>query len=62
MGYREAKEDGVRTGEMKFSNCFYPPCHRCGRETFSRNYIRGYKYTCKDCKAQESIARLIKKV
>ena len=22
MGYREAKEDGVRTGEMKFSNCF----------------------------------------
>lgn len=52
MGYKEAKEDGIKsrrnpgTGETYY----YPHCSECDTEVFSLSYIRGRKYTCKECK------------
>ena len=49
---KEAKEDGIKsrrnpgTGETYY----YPHCSECGTEVFSLSYIRGRKYTCKECK------------
>ncbi len=62
MGYAEAMADGVRVRRTaNGSNGFYPPCYRCGRETFSWNYIRGRKYTCDACKAADGISKLVRK-
>ena len=58
MSYREAQQDGVtirRSGNC--STVYYPPCHICGKPTFSQNYIRNRKYTCGACKAAASIQK-----
>ena len=58
MSYREAQEDGVtirRSGNG--STVYYPPCHICGKPTFSQSYMRNRKYTCGACKAAASIRK-----
>lgn len=62
MSYREAQENGITI--RQFGNggtAYYPPCHICGEPTFSRNYLRNHKYTCKGCKTAASIRKLINK-
>lgn len=52
MGYKEAKEDGIksrRNSETK-ETYYYPKCCECGKEVFTLSYIRGRKYTCKECR------------
>ena len=62
MSYREAQEDGVTTRRLgNASTVYYPLCHLCGKPTFSRNYIRTNKYTCKECKTAASIRKIINK-
>lgn len=62
MSYREAQEDGITIRRFgKSDTVYYPPCHICGESTFSRNYIRDHKYTCKRCKDTASIRKLINK-
>lgn len=62
MSYREAQEDGITVRQLgNGSTVYYPLCHICGGPTFSHNYIRNNKYTCKDCKTSASIRKLIKK-
>lgn len=58
MSYREAQQDGVtiwRSGNG--STVYYPPCHICGKPTFSQSYMRNRKYTCGACKAAASIRK-----
>lgn len=61
MSYREAQEDGVLTKAHGINMAYYPPCHICGQPTYSRNYVRGYRYTCKDCKAAAAIRKIVNK-
>lgn len=62
MSYREAQEDGITIKTRgKCDTAYYPLCHICGQPTYSRNYIRGHRYTCKDCKMTASIRKLINK-
>lgn len=53
MSFLEAKEDGVRCDERGFMTAYYPLCTDCGAEVMSLNYIRGQKYRCKKCRAEE---------
>lgn len=58
MSYWEAQQDGVtirRSGNG--STVYYPPCHICGKPTFSQSYMRNRKYTCGACKAAASIQK-----
>jgi very-short-patch-repair endonuclease len=52
MGYKEAKEDNIKTiiNEHSKNTQYYPRCACCGKEVMSLNYIKGYKYLCKACK------------
>jgi len=51
MGYKEAKENNVRfEKQANGRTAYFPPCHICGVETFSQNYIIGRDYTCTKCK------------
>jgi len=53
MGWHEAVEDGITiVKDQRGSNCYYPPCHICDTPVYSWSYIRGAKYTCKDCRAE----------
>lgn len=55
MGYREAREDGIRIcggGKVTSLTAYYPKCHICNKEILSYSYIRGLKYTCNDCKVK----------
>lgn len=53
MSYKQAIEDHIRLKRSgKRLIAYYPPCHRCGRETYSMSYISGNKYTCKICKSK----------
>ena len=54
MGYKEAKEDGIRTWKNPKTKdtCYYPKCCVCGNEVFSLGYQRGREYTCQTCKDQ----------
>lgn len=62
MSYQEAQEDGIMIKlKGKYETAYYPPCHSCGQPTYSRNYIRTHRYTCKDCKTNVSIRKLVKK-
>lgn len=54
MSYIEAVEDKIPRGKYNGTTCYYPPCHICGGKAFSLNYIRGNKYTCKECKKAKS--------
>lgn len=64
MGYKEAQEDGVRRGRITETNesYYYPKCCECGKEMFSYSYIRGKKYTCKDCKQKNYFSDKEKRV
>lgn len=55
MSYQEAIEDRIPRKYLRNGMSGYlPPCHLCGKPTYSWNYIRGHRYTCKNCKkAQE---------
>ena len=62
MSYREAQEDGITIRRLRNgSTVYYPLCHICGEPTFSHNYIRNNRYTCKGCKTTVSIRKLINK-
>ena len=51
MSYQEAIEDHVPRKSLRNGMWAYlPPCHVCGGQAYSWNYIRGNKYTCKDCR------------
>lgn len=56
MGYNEAKEDGIRIVSSNNYTAYYPKCHICGEETKVMAYIRGTKYTCKQCKLKNYMA------
>lgn len=58
MGYREAKEDGIRTYKNKRTNStiYYPRCQYCGKEVMSLGYIRNNKYSCKECKLENYLS------
>lgn len=61
MSYQEAIEDRVPRKCLRNGMWSYmPPCHICGAPTYSWNYVRSYKYTCKACKKNK--ANLPKKV
>jgi very-short-patch-repair endonuclease len=53
MGYYEAIEDGIKIEEGKRCNKYIVPCHKCGGEVISYNYLRGRKYTCNMCKLKQ---------
>lgn len=62
MSYIEAQQDGIEIRHAANGTTFYCPlCHLCGKPTFSRNYIRRYKYTCKECKRDAQILKHINK-
>lgn len=62
MSYREAVEDGIPTRKMRNGTTAYsPPCVICGQPAFSFSYIRGSRYTCRDCKTKADIHRLLSK-
>ena len=51
MSYQEAIEDRVPRKCLRNGMWGYmPPCHICSAPTYSWNYVRSYKYTCKACK------------
>jgi len=53
MGWHEAMEDGIPiVKDNTKHNLYYPPCHICGSPVYSWSYIRGIKYTCKDCRTE----------
>ena len=58
MGYREAKEDGIRTYKNKRTNStiYYPRCQYCDKEVMSLSYIRDNKYSCKECKLENYLS------
>jgi hypothetical protein len=53
MSYIEAKQDGVRAGR----GAYYPPCRVCGREVYSKHYIRGYVYLCETCRPYRALLK-----
>ena len=56
MGYKEAKEDGIRIVSGFNYTAYYPKCHICGEEMKVMAYIRNTEYTCKQCKLKEYLA------
>lgn len=55
MGMKEAMADGVRYEKTaNHGTIYFPTCHICARETFSKNYIQGNKYTCPICKFRKA--------
>jgi hypothetical protein len=55
MSYKDALADGIRYEKQgKGSSAYFPPCHICGEETFSLNYIPSRKYTCERCKKRRA--------
>ena len=62
MSYAEAVEDNilVRRGGKGYSCSYYPPCHICGKPTYSQNYLRERKYTCDNCKTHAALSKLLK--
>ena len=51
MGYVEAVEDGVRiTGGNGKQTFYHPKCKFCNAEITRMSYVRGYVYTCPECK------------
>lgn len=50
MSYYEALEDNIPMEKKNGFTYYYPSCRVCGSPTPSWNYLRGMKYTCKDCK------------
>ena len=63
MGYKEAIEDGIKTNGQDYClNQYLIPCCECGQIVASWSYIRGRKYTCKECKkVQKNEIKEIKK-
>ncbi|MFV0441760.1 MAG: hypothetical protein ACK5LV_10800 [Lachnospirales bacterium] len=51
MGHQSAIENGIRykTGGMGYT-IYYPLCHKCFSEVFSRTYNPEKEYTCSSCK------------
>ena len=53
MSWNEALEDGIPvTADKSAFNWYHPPCHICGAPVKSWSYIRGTRYTCKDCRVE----------
>lgn len=56
MSFIEAKEDGVRYAKNGRMTSYYPLCSICGKEVHSLSYIRGLRYTCKECKTEQYLS------
>lgn len=51
MSIKQAQQDGIR---YEKNIGYFPNCNRCGRETFSKSYLSGRKYTCSICKMRRA--------
>ena len=58
MSQLDAIKDGIRIeDDMDGFPCYYPPCHLCGTPVYTWSYLRGTKYTCRDCR-KEMVAQI----
>ena len=62
MSYNEALEDGITVERAAGrSTVYFPPCCICGKTARSMNYIRNYRYMCREYRNKRDIKKLIRK-